>query len=85
MKIDRYPYRARAWWDGRIVAQSDRCLCMEAPGALPVLYFPHADIESDIDLASEGSSEGLSGCVLPAAALPELADHAAFDPDRIRV
>jgi acyl-CoA thioesterase len=85
MKIDRYPYRASAWWDGRIVAQSDRCLCVEAPGALPVLYFPLADIDLESDVAVEGSSEGLSGCVLPAEALPELADHAAFDPDQVRI
>jgi acyl-CoA thioesterase-2 len=78
MKIDRYPYRASAWWDGRIVAQSDRCLCAEAPGALPVLYFPLADIDFE-------GSDGLSGCVLPAEPLPELADHAAFDQDRVRV
>src|ERR1700733_2593634 len=78
MKIERYPYRASAWWDGRIVAQSDRCLCAEAPGALPVLYFPLADIDFE-------GSDGLSGCVLPAEPLPELADHAAFDQDRVRV
>ena len=78
MKIERYPYRASAWWDGRIVAQSDQCLCAEAPGALPVLYFPLADIVF-------GGADGLSGCVLPAEPLPELADHAAFDQDQVRV
>ena len=78
MKIERYPYQASAWWDGRIVAQSDQCLCAEAPGALPVLYFPLADIVF-------GGADGLSGCVLPAEPLPELADHAAFDQDRVRV
>jgi len=78
MKIERYPYQASAWWDGRIVAQSDQCLCAEAPGALPVLYFPLADIVF-------GGADGLSGCVLPAEPLPELADHAAFDQDQVRV
>jgi acyl-CoA thioesterase-2 len=78
MKIERYPYRASAWWDGRIVAQSDQCLCAEAPSALPVLYFPLADIDFE-------GAEGLSGCVLPAEPLPELADHAAFDQDQVRV
>jgi acyl-CoA thioesterase-2 len=81
MKIDRYSYRANAWWDGRIVAQSDRCLCLEAPGALPVLYFPRDAIDFDFG----ADSEGLSGCVLPAEPLSELAGHAAFDPDRVRI
>ena len=45
-----------------MVAQSDRCLCAEVPGALPVLYFPLADIDFD-------GSEGLAGCVLPAEPL----------------
>src|ERR1700734_1444505 len=81
MKIDRYPYRARARWDGRIVAQSNRCLCGESPGALPLLYFPLADIDLDF----EESSEGLSGCGLRAEPLPELADHAAFDQERVRI
>ena len=78
MKIDRYPYRASAWWDGRVVAQSDRCLCVETPGALPVLYFPLADIDL------EGSA-GLSDHVRPAEPARELADHAAFDQDRVRI
>ena len=60
------------------MAQSDQCLCAEAPGALPVLYFPLADIVF-------GGADGLSGCVLPAEPLPELADHAAFDQDQVRV
>jgi acyl-CoA thioesterase II len=83
MQIDPYPYRASAWWNGRIVAQSDRCLCAEVPGALPVLYFPLADVNDALDL--EGSSEGLSGCVLTAQPLPELAGHVAFDHDRVRI
>jgi acyl-CoA thioesterase len=78
MKIDRYPYRASAWWDGRIVAQSDRCLRVEAPGALPVLYFPLADIDLE-------GSVGSSDCVLPPEPLSELADHAAFDQTRVRI
>jgi acyl-CoA thioesterase II len=78
MKIERYPYRASAWWHGRIVAQSDQCLCAEAPGMLPVLYFPLTDIDFE-------GSEGLSVLVLPANPLRELADHAAFDQDRVRV
>ena len=45
---------------------------------LPVLYFPLTDIDFE-------GSEGLSACVLPADPLRELADHAAFDQDRVRV
>ena len=78
MKIDRYPYRASAWWDGRVVAQSDSCLCAETPGELPVLYFPL----EDIDL--EGSA-GLSDHVRPPEPARELAGHAAFDQDRVRI
>jgi acyl-CoA thioesterase II len=78
MKVERYPYRASVWWDGRVVAQSASCLCVEAPGALPVLYFPLADI------AFEGAA-GLSDHVRPAEPGSELADHAAFDQDRVRI
>jgi acyl-CoA thioesterase-2 len=45
---------------------------------LPVLYFPLTDIDFE-------GSEGLSVLVLPANPLRELADHAAFDQDRVRV
>jgi len=77
MKIERYPYRASAWWDGRMVAQSDRCLCAEERGALPVLYFPVADIDFD-------GSEGLSDHVRTEPGR-EIIDHAAFDQDLVRV
>ena len=45
MKVERYPYRASALWNGQIVARSDSCLCLEEPGAAPVLYFPLADVD----------------------------------------
>ena len=76
MKIERYPYRASAWWEGRVVAQSDSCLCAETPGELPVLYFPLEDIDLDA---------GLSDHVRPADPASELAGHAAFDQDRVRI
>jgi acyl-CoA thioesterase/uncharacterized protein (DUF427 family) len=44
MHIDRYPYKASAWWDGQVVATSDACLCIEEMGVAPVLYFPLADV-----------------------------------------
>src|ERR1700684_1285909 len=78
MQIERYPYRASAWWNGRVVAQSDSCLCAETPGELPVLYFPL----EDIDL--EGSA-GLSDHVGPAVAAGELAAPIAFDQERVRI
>ena len=78
MKIERYPYRASAWWDGRVVAHSASCLCVEAPGALPVLYFPLADIEFE-------GTEGLSDHVRPTEPDGRLTDHAAFDQDRVRI
>jgi acyl-CoA thioesterase-2 len=78
MKIEHYPYRASVWWDGRVVAQSTSCLCVEAPGALPVLYFPLADIDFE-------GAEGLSDHVRPTEPGSELTDHAAFDQDRVRI
>ncbi len=78
MRIERYPYGASAWWNGQLVAQSEKCLSAEAPGALPVLYFPVADIDLE-------GSEGSSVLVLPPEPHRELAGHAAFDQDRVRV
>jgi len=78
MRVEPYPYAASAWLGDQLVAQSDSCLCAEAPGELPVLYFPAADIDV-------GKFEDLAACLRPAAPLPELADHVAFDQDRIRV
>src|ERR1700677_2555571 len=78
MRIERYPYRANVWWDGRVVAQSASCLCVEAPGALPVLYFPLADIDFE-------GAEGLSDHVRPTEPGGELTDHAAFDQDRVQI
>ena len=45
MKVERYPYRASALWDGQVVARSDSCRCLYEPGASPVLYFPLADVD----------------------------------------
>jgi acyl-CoA thioesterase II len=75
MTIDRYPYRARVWWDGRVVAQSDRCLCAEVAGALPVLYFPLDDVDVDRDV----------DCILRPGSDSDPADHVAFDHDRVRI
>jgi acyl-CoA thioesterase II len=80
MKVSRYPYRASAWWDDRLVVQSDSCLCAEAPGELPVLYFPLEDVHTDFTVV-----DGLAECVVPGDAQPELGGHVAFDQDRLRV
>src|SRR5271170_4419045 len=78
MQIERYPYRASAWWDGRVVARSGSCLCAEIPGEQPVLYFPLGDIDLD-------GSAGLSDHVRPAEPSGVLTGHAAFDQDRVRI
>jgi acyl-CoA thioesterase II len=82
MKISRYPYPARAWWGDRLVMQSDSCLCVDAPGELPVLFFPLANVESGVDL---DTFEGLSEWLRPPEPLAELAGYIAFDQDRVRV
>jgi acyl-CoA thioesterase II len=43
-----YPYAARAWWGDVLVAQSDACLRVEEPEREPALYFPWADIETEL-------------------------------------
>jgi acyl-CoA thioesterase II len=85
MTIDRYPYRARVWWDGRIVAQSDRCLCDQTLGALPVLYFPLDDVDLDREVVVVSGSEGLADCLRPPGPHSEPAGHVAFDHDRVRI
>ena len=41
MKIERYPYRARAWWGDRLVAQSDSVPVRRSPRrSSPSSYFP---------------------------------------------
>ena len=40
MKVEPYPYTARAWWGEAVVAESDACLLVETPGEPVVLYFP---------------------------------------------
>lgn len=78
MHVEAYPYAARAWWEDRLVAQSGACLHVEAPGELPLLYFPRADVDADV--AAE-----LGDCMVPGDAHSELAGYAAFDQERVRV
>ncbi|HEX4434310.1 MAG TPA: acyl-CoA thioesterase domain-containing protein [Acidimicrobiales bacterium] len=78
MHVERYPYRASASCDGQVVAASDSCLCVEAPGADPVLYFPVPDIDEKTVAASP------DWLVLSDGA-PALTGFAAFDQDRVRI
>jgi acyl-CoA thioesterase/uncharacterized protein (DUF427 family) len=45
VRLQRYPYRARAWWGEAVVAESDACLCLEREGQPALLYFPRSDID----------------------------------------
>ncbi len=81
MSIGRYPYRASAWSDRGLLAQSGSCLCVEEPGHSPVLYFPLADIDVE-RLEGEGLRRAL---VEPAAGEGALAGFGSFDPDRVRI
>lgn len=42
------PYRARAWWDGRLVADSTAAVRVQEPGQPPALYFPVSDVQFDV-------------------------------------
>jgi len=78
MRVEPYPYAASAWLGDQLVARSASCLSAEASGELPVLYFPATDVGGM-------ESEELAPYLRPAAELPALAGHVAFDQDRVRV
>ena len=78
MRVEPYPYAASAWLGDQLVARSASCLSAEAPGELPVLYFPATDVGGM-------ESEELAPYLRPAAEHPALAGHVAFDQDRVRV
>ncbi|ONH27314.1 DUF427 domain-containing protein [Pseudofrankia asymbiotica] len=42
------PYRARAWWGDRLVAESVAAVRVREPGQAPTLYFPRADVRLDL-------------------------------------
>ena len=99
MKVQRYPYRASAWWDEEIVAQSSACLVVSELGMPPVIYFPLSDVdverfEDEGRRESSGGSiaqtwgtaaspEILSSPVAPPAPLAELAGFGSFDQERV--
>jgi acyl-CoA thioesterase/uncharacterized protein (DUF427 family) len=68
VRVEPYPYRARALWGDALVAESEACLVLEREGAPALLYFPRADI----DLSAFRSA----GPVTPA---PEGGDGEAWD------
>ena len=47
MRLEPYPYRARARWGEVVVAQSDRCLALESDSNPSVLCFPPDEIDFD--------------------------------------
>jgi acyl-CoA thioesterase II len=47
-------YRARAWWAGRLVADSTAAVRVSEPGRPPELYFPPQDVE--LGLAPDGGA-----------------------------
>ena len=99
MKVERYPYRASAWWDREIVAQSSACLYVAELGMAPVLYFPLADIDLARfeDQGRRASPDGstartwgtvaspdiLSSPVTPPDSLAELVGFGCFDQERV--
>ncbi len=101
MKLEPYPYPARAWWGDVKVAESDACLCLEADGEPAVLYFPRRDIDlaaftrgtpSSADVgAMEGWTTEPGGCEVlllvtePRHDLVPLDGHGTFDVERVRV
>lgn len=80
MKIERYPYHAKAWFGQVLAADSDACLSAQREGETSVLYFPEAAIdrgvvESDL-LEFLSDSPGESG---------HLRGYGVFDQERIRL
>jgi acyl-CoA thioesterase/uncharacterized protein (DUF427 family) len=45
VRVEPYPYRARAFWGDALVAESEACLVLEREGEPALLYFPRADID----------------------------------------
>ncbi len=72
MNVEPYPYRASAWWEGQVVAESDSCLHAESPGESPVLYFPKTDVEL---AQAEEATEYLQG-----SDHPDLSGYLAVRP-----
>jgi acyl-CoA thioesterase II len=76
VRITPYPYRACAWRDGQLLAESASCLVSEVAGEPARLWFPVGDLPA-------GPPDAF--VVDPPAAAPALAGHRGFDPGRVRL
>jgi acyl-CoA thioesterase II len=83
VKVEPYPYTARAWWGEAVVAESDACLLVETQGAPSVLYFPESAINLSA-LDGDGARDAVS-LMTERADPPALAGHGAFDTERALV
>ncbi len=89
MKVERYPYPARAWWGDIKVAESDACLCLESDFEPSVLYFPRDGIDFSY-FRRNASADVESWRIGPdgedvLTVVHDPAGHGTFDPDRVRV
>ena len=69
------PYRARAWRDDRLVADSTSALRDEGADRAPVLWFPVADVHGDLLDDGAALTRGAG----------ELDGFVAFDAERVRI
>jgi acyl-CoA thioesterase II len=69
------PYRARATYDGLVVAETETALRLDVVDTAPLLWFPRADVRPDTlpDLADGSWTEGTG----------EFAQHLAFDHEQV--
>ncbi len=101
VRIERYPYAARAWAGQTLLAESAACLSVETEGEPSVLYFPHDDIVWS-HLRADGHEDAPGGAgtselwaadgqqVLrlvtePTVGSDALRAHGTFDPGAVRV
>jgi acyl-CoA thioesterase II len=80
MKIERYPYRARAWLGEVLAAESDDCLYVEREGEPSVLYFPEEAIDRGMV-----ERDVLTLVSDPPEELGQLRGFGLFDQDRVRL
>jgi acyl-CoA thioesterase II len=99
VRIEPYPYRARARSGALVLAESDECLLVQRDGEPAVLYFPRDAIAwSHLDEAGRDDAGGGVGATAqwtldgrpvlrvatrPRVGLEALRDHGTFDPDRV--
>ena len=71
---DPLPYRARAMHDGTLLGESDGAVREDVPDEAPRLWFPRADV--DVEALDPGLWQAGGG---------ELADHVAFDHEKVEL